>query len=109
MGSVPNYGRDREKMKSWKALESRVKNGENIMVKQGMGRYPKCLKDHTYEICPKQEPSNPEDTPKECRWCPNFIESPFHQERSKQEKLKRLQSVGVPTIVIDRNIMRSED
>ncbi|MFH1445153.1 MAG: hypothetical protein ABIF08_01585 [Nanoarchaeota archaeon] len=99
MGGAPNYNRFKSYICSVRTKN--LKNREQrVEVSSGKGRYPKCLQDKPYEICPNETPKNPKDIPKECKSCPQYTESSFDTERRHQEKLKRLRESGMPTQII---------
>ncbi len=96
-GSRPAYSKTKAFNKEMAIKEKRIKEG-SIIVKDGKGRYPECLKEKPYsELCPKDTPKRPEDIPKECKFCPEHLESPFHIKRRREKLLKRLQEAGMPT------------
>lgn len=99
MGGAPKYSKGRATLKRWQDA-IRYKESQNIMVKQGKGRYPKCLKQRPYpEVCPEEEPKDIQNVPDECRLCPEYLESNFHLEHSHEERLKRLKEAGLPTVI----------
>lgn len=96
MGGAPNYSKGRARLQGW-ANAQRHHESQNIMVRPGKGRYPKCLKIKPYEaegLCPKETSEDPKNVPKECKFCPEHLESQFHDQMTRLEKLKRLQSIG---------------
>ncbi len=101
MGRAANYKGDRAKLKSWNELERRVSKNENLTVEQGKGRYPYCLPEKPFPFCPKETPEDPKNVPKECKFCPHFLNSRFYSEhfaqKAREERLKRLQEMGLPT------------
>ncbi len=107
MGGAPNYAKGRARLQSW-ANAQRHYESQNIMVKPGKGRYPKCLKILPYEeegLCPKKEdiPEDPKNVPKECKWCPEHLESPFHDQFVRLEKIRRLQAAGFDTKIVSEH------
>lgn len=96
MGGAPNYNKFKTFIASVRTKEQKIKR-EIISVASGKGKYPLCLKEKLYETCPKETPENPESVPQECKLCPQFVESPFHIERSHEARLKRLKEAGLPT------------
>jgi len=97
MGGAPKYSKGRAVLQKWSNAKKYYES-QNIIVDPGKGKYPKCLETKPYgELCPKETPEDPKNVPKECKWCPEHVESPFHAQTTRVERLKRLQEAGLPT------------
>jgi len=101
-GSRPKYSRTKAFNAKIALKEKRIRE-ETIIVKPGKGKYPDCLQEKPYpEICPKTELKNAIDVPKECKFCPEFLESKFYlknfAEKIMKEKIRRLKEV-LPLII----------
>jgi len=102
MGGAPKYSAGRARLRRW-ANAKRYYEGQNIMVDPGKGKYPKCLKEKSYsEICPKEIPEDPKNVPKECKFCLQYLESPFYAQTSRLDRLRRLQEAGLPTKIVSK-------
>lgn len=100
MGGAPNYGKGRAFMQRMVDAERRNRE-QNIMVKEGKGRYPKCLPDKPYAFCPKETPEDPKNVPQDCKFCPHFIYSKFYSEvyMTNDRRLERLKKRGLPLVL----------
>jgi len=102
MGGAPKYAKGRARMQKW-ANAKKYHESRNIMVDPGRGKYPKCLNDKPYgELCPKETPEDPKNVPKECKFCPEHLESPFYAQASRLDRLKRIQEAGLPTKIVSK-------
>ncbi|MBN1896154.1 MAG: hypothetical protein JW789_00315 [Candidatus Aenigmarchaeota archaeon] len=107
MGRAANYGADRGKLKAWADQERRVLNNENVIIKDGSGRYPECFEILPYGWCPKLEeiPEDPKDVPKTCKACQEFLKSKFYEKYfmldNYRKKLERMKSLGLPTMIVN--------
>ena len=99
MGGAPNYGKGRAFMQRMVDAERRNRE-QNIMVKQGKGRYPKCLPDKPYTFCPKETPEDPKNIPQDCKFCPHFIYSKFYSMQ-KMNKLSDEEIILKINTIID--------
>jgi hypothetical protein len=102
-GSRPKYSRTKAFNAEMALKEKRIRE-ETISVKHGKGKYPNCLQEKPYpEICPKIEAKDIKNVPKECKLCPEFLESKFYTENFaeeyRREKLKRLKEAGLPLVI----------
>ncbi|RKY12766.1 MAG: hypothetical protein DRP65_00150 [Planctomycetota bacterium] len=103
MGRAANYGRDRGKLRDWAELERRVKNNENVIIKEGRGRYPECFKTLPYGWCPRPSeiPDEPKNVPKTCKACQEYLQSKFYQKYflpgEYRKRLERFKAIGLPT------------
>lgn len=100
MGAGMNYSKGRAAMQRMSDGKARA-FAQNIIIKQGKGRYPKCLKlePKPYCFCPKPEsiPQDHNNVPQECKSCQEYTKSLFWEESTRVERIKRLQSMGIPT------------
>lgn len=102
MAGGPNYRQFKSFVADISAKESRMKR-ERIIVKEGKGRYPDCLKELPYEFCPKPKevPTDPTDVHMACRQCDELKKSKFYDEniaeKERLEKIKRFEEAGLPT------------
>ncbi len=102
MAGGPNYRQFKSFLADVSAKESRLKR-ERIVVKEGKGRYPSCLKSLPYDFCPKPEevPKDPAEVHRSCRFCDEFKKSRFYDEniaeKERLEKIRRLKEAGLPT------------
>jgi hypothetical protein len=104
MGGAPKYSAGRARLRRWDNAK-RYYESQNIMVNPGKGKYPKCLKEKPYpEICPKETPEDPKNVPKECRLCPQHLESPLYAQVSRIDRLRRLQDSGLPTKIVNKRL-----
>ncbi|MBM3303592.1 MAG: hypothetical protein FJY76_00715 [Candidatus Aenigmarchaeota archaeon] len=97
MGGAMNYSKGRQAMR--RMAEGKAKAfSQNIIVEHGKGRYPKCLNDPPYPFCPKpkQSPQDTKNVPDECRSCQEYLKSAFHEESSREERVKRFMESGMP-------------
>ncbi|MEM7816054.1 MAG: hypothetical protein QXN71_02975 [Candidatus Aenigmatarchaeota archaeon] len=104
MGGAPNYSKGRQMMR--KISEGRAKAfAQNIIIKDGKGRYPDCLKILPYNWCPNQnEISNDsKNLPETCKTCQEFLKSRFYLQHFAQkihkDMLKRISEQGLPTSI----------
>ena len=80
---------------------------QNIIIKDGQGKYPKCFETLPYGFCPKPEdvPSEPKKYPKTCKFCQEFLKSKFYQKHfmmdAHKRRLERLKAMGMPTIIVN--------
>lgn len=100
MGGAPNYGKGRAFMQRMVNAERRNRE-QNIMVKEGKGRYPKCLPDRPYTFCPRDIPEDPKNVPSDCRHCPHFVNSKFYSEvyMTHERRLEMLKKRGLPLVL----------
>jgi len=102
MGSSMNYSKGRMALRKMSDGKARA-FAQNIIIRDGKGRYPECFKSLPYGWCPKQEkiPKDPKSVPQTCKMCQEFLKSKFYskhfEEKRRQELLKRLQKSGMPT------------
>jgi len=102
MGSGMNYAKGRQAMKRMSDGKAKA-FAQNIIIKEGRGRYPKCLEILPYLWCPKkgEVPSDPKNVLDNCKTCQEFMQSKFYSEhfaqKAREERLKRLQEMGMPT------------
>jgi hypothetical protein len=101
MGRGTNYRRDHAKMRAWSERERRVANNENIMVKSGRGKYPKCLEEKPYDFCPHEDVKDPLNIPNECKTCPHFINSKFYSKKymTYEKRLEMFKKRGLPLVI----------
>ncbi|MEM5871735.1 MAG: hypothetical protein QW051_02590 [Candidatus Aenigmatarchaeota archaeon] len=83
----------------------RRKKNENIMVKEGKGKYPQCLKTIPYSFCPSNIPDDPKNVPHECKTCPEFINSKFYYEvyMSHEKRIEMIKKRGLPLVIRTEN------
>jgi hypothetical protein len=85
MGSGMNYSKGRQAMKRMSDGKAKAL-AQNVIIKDGRGRYPKCLKILPYQWCPKKE---------------EVMQSKFYFEhfaqKAREERIKRMQEMGLPT------------
>lgn len=79
MAGAPKYSKGEAFMKRMADAERRHRN-ENIMVRNGEGRYPECVFEKSYNFCPEEKPANPKNVPQDCKHCPHFLNSKFYSE-----------------------------
>jgi len=102
MGGAPNYSKGRQEMRRMSDGKARA-FAQNIIIKDGRGRYPKCLEILPYQWCPKKEevPSDPKNLLQNCKTCLEFTQSKFYIEhfahKAMEERIKRLHEMGLPT------------
>lgn len=104
MGSSMNYAKGRQAMQ--RMADGKAKAfAQNIIIKEGRGKYPDCFKTLPYAWCPKSEeiPEDPKICPKTCKTCQEFLKSKFYSdnfaEKARLDKIKRLQEAGLPTVI----------
>ncbi|MBN2042951.1 MAG: hypothetical protein JW754_04050, partial [Candidatus Aenigmarchaeota archaeon] len=98
------YSKGRAAMKRMADAERKNKD-QNIMVKRGMGRYPKCLSEKPYSgMCPNDTPKDPINVPADCKQCPQFVNSKFYAEKymTHERRIENLKKRGLP-MVLDSN------
>ncbi len=99
-----NYAKGRKAMQRMADGKARA-FAQNIITKDGRGRYPNCFKILPYVWCPKPEeiPEDPMNTPQTCKNCQEFLKSRFYSEhfaeKAQEEKLKRFREAGIPTVI----------
>lgn len=104
MAGGPNYRQFKSFIADVSAKESRLKR-ERIVVREGKGKYPDCLKTLPHSFCPKPEeiPKDPTDAHKSCKTCDEFKKSKFYDdniaEKERLEKIKKLKESGLPTML----------
>jgi hypothetical protein len=103
MGGAPNYKKGRANMK--RMADGKAKGfAQNIIIEQGKGRYPNCLKldPKPYYFCPKLDdiPDEPKNVPNDCKYCQEYIKSKFWDKTTRGKRLKRLRDSGMPTQIV---------
>jgi len=102
MAGGPKYSRFKSFQSAMSTKEMKARQS-TINVREGKGKYPTCLKDKPYpDICPEQTPKDPKNVPKQCKFCPEHLESPLYARYSREERLKRLQTAGLPTKIVSK-------
>lgn len=103
MGGAPKYSKGRAFMKRMADAERRHRD-ENIMVRGRKGRYPECLSEKPYEMCPKETPEDPKNVPEYCKQCPHFVNSKFYSEvyMTHKKRLKMWKKRGLPMVLKSR-------
>ncbi|MFH1824602.1 MAG: hypothetical protein ABH873_05180 [Candidatus Firestonebacteria bacterium] len=113
MGSKMNYAKGRQAMRRMSDGKKKA-FAQNIIIKDGRGRYPKCFEILPYQWCPKKEeiPEDPKNVPETCKLCQEFVKSKFFNEHfAKQtqiERLKHMKESGLP-VTIETTIEKKDD
>ena len=94
MGGAPKYAKGRAVMRRMAEGKARA-FAQNIIVESGKGKYPKCLEldPRPYHFCPKGKVSDPNNVPRECRFCEEYVRSKFWEETRGKERLKQIQKL----------------
>jgi len=98
MGGAPKYSKGRQNLKRMSDAARHRKEG-NLVVDEGRGIYPQCLKTKPLgEMCPKEVSEDPLNVPKECKLCLEFMESDFYHEKymTKERRAERFKAMGIP-------------
>lgn len=102
MGGAPNYAKGRAAMRRMSDGKASA-FAQNIIIKDGRGRYPKCFEILPYDWCPKKEeiPEDPKNVPNTCKQCREFTKSKFYNEhfaeKARLERLEQARKQGLPT------------
>ena len=100
MGGAPNYN----KQKRYNAEMSWKKHNvykDVIKVGSGKGIYPKCLQEKPYAFCPIESPDDPKNVARDCKQCPQFVNSKFYSEiyMTHERCLEMLKKRGLPLVI----------
>lgn len=92
MAGAPNYAKGRTAMRRMGEGKARA-FAQNIIVRDGKGKYPKCLGQKLYYFCHEEVPSDPKNVPRDCKFCQEYLKSKFYEETTGEKRLKRIQAL----------------